>query len=91
MSRPKTEPMATMNGTSTRMNSVSRQLSASMTMTEPTRIKVCWIKTSTLLVSTVRMTVTSLDRRETSSPTRRRSKKTSDSPCKWVYNCKRRS
>jgi len=55
-----------------------------MMATEPIMIRLCWSRVLTLLVRAERITVTSLDRRLTSSPTRRSVKKRSDRACMWL-------
>ena len=77
--RPKTIATAISAGASSRTTSSSVGLRVNRMMTEPTRPMTDDSRLVTVWVSIVRTSVTSLDRRETSSPTRRLAWKSSDS------------
>ena len=76
--RPKTIATAISAGASSSTMSSSVGLSVNRMMTEPTRPMTDDSRLVIVWVSIVRTSVTSLDRRETSSPTRRAAWKSSD-------------
>ena len=87
--RPNTIATTMRAGASSRTTSSSVGLSVNRMMTEPTRPISDDSRVVTVWVSIVRTSVTSLDSRETSSPTRRLAWKSSDSVTSRPYSSPR--